>query len=245
MPFNRQALRLERFQIEVVYHSAYSFWNLRGVLAERWAHGPIFGGTNEGPQQITLMPLVDNALDPQLQAVYGLKASGVIAEGEERVREAREIGPKFICEALEVLKPKRVVRVGVNLFALYPVSNIQQASRKLRGAYYRNDPLEQVLPESVRAERDRFHSAIDFIVPKDNGVGLSVVVGAVGPPHTGVFLQVPDPKRDSQWWMGFRLERRQVDEEGIDDTERVMTTVLTTAEADYEHVVSAVLGTIL
>jgi hypothetical protein len=241
MPFDRKQLRLERFQAEVGYHAAYLFWNLRGVLAERWAHGPLFGATNETPQQVSLMPIWGETPDQRLQAAYGLRACGVVGEGQEWVTEARGIAADFISDGLEVLRPKRVVRVAVNLFGLYPVPDMIQASRRLRSTFYRSEALEAVLPESERTRSD-FHSAIDFIVPDgDSGTNLSVIVGAVGPPHRGSFFAVADPERDDQWWIGLRVERREVVEQGISNPRRALSAMLGRASDDFEHVARTVL----
>jgi hypothetical protein len=247
MPYDKSKLRLERFQVEVAYHAAYNFLNLRGVLAERWAHGPIFGATNELPGQVTLLPgsQPGTESDQRLWASYGLRATGINAEGPRWVPVGQEIVESWLTDALQVLKPKRVVRLVVSLFALYPLDDAVQASRKLRGWAYRSQNLAAVLPPSAERHRDRYHSAIDFLVPDgDSGTALSVVVGAVGPPHRGSFFVHPDDERDGRWWMGFRVERRQVEEGGLEQPRKLLTTILKTTNADCEHIVQAVLSEI-
>jgi hypothetical protein len=56
MAFNPQLIRLARFQVETSYHSAYQCLSIRGVLAERWGHGPIFEAFNDQGMQIALLP---------------------------------------------------------------------------------------------------------------------------------------------------------------------------------------------
>ena len=56
MPFRADQLVIERLDVQLTYHSAYTYWSLKGVLAERWAHGAIFGAYGEQPQQISLQP---------------------------------------------------------------------------------------------------------------------------------------------------------------------------------------------
>jgi hypothetical protein len=243
MPFDRGQLRLERFTAQVTYHAAYAFWNLRGVVAERWAHGPIFGATNEVPQQVTLLPAQgEEGADASLQAAYGLRASAVTGEGPKRTAEARKIASDFIGDALTALNPKRVVRVEVSLFGLYPLDDVVDASRRLRSIFYGDSQaLARVLPPTVRNQRGKWYSAIDFIVPEtDEGTGLSVIVGPVGPPHRASFFSVPDSDRDSRWWMGFRVERRRVEERGIRDPRVALSRISSGVMEEYEHVARTV-----
>jgi hypothetical protein len=90
-----------------------------------------------------------------------------------------------------------------------------------------------------------WHEGDTFLPQNDSGTGLSVIVGAVGPPHRGSFFVRPDSDRDAGWWMGFRIERRHVEEGGFQDTRRALTTVLRMGTADYEHVTDAVLQEIV
>jgi hypothetical protein len=171
--------------------------------------------------------------------------SGVNAEGSDHTAIAEGLAEEFLGEALQVLQPKRIVRVAVTRFGLYP-SDGMQVMRRLRGHFYRNEHLERVLPPSALNYRDQYHAAIDFIVPEsDNGTGLSAVVGAVGPPHKNVFFAVPDSERDNRWWIGFRVDRRLVNEEGFDDAQGALAATLQTAAQDYEHITRVVLGEVV
>lgn len=222
MPFNPDEIRLERFQAEVAYHAAYLYWNLRGLIAERWAHGPTFGGYNEQGDQISLTPAVTpEQTDRRFQAVYGLRACGVHAEGPAWVPQARDVAAEWVNDALDAFNPKRVVRIQISTFGLYPVSDPIQASRKLRNVYYKNEAIGRLWPDSLRRHQDRFHSALDLLIPvDDHGSAVSVVVGVVGPVNIGEFFVHPDAERDAQWWMGIRYLRHELNVEGIDQPKR-------------------------
>ena len=43
MDYRVDKLHLRRYDLQINYHAAYLYWNLRGILAEKWAHGPLFG----------------------------------------------------------------------------------------------------------------------------------------------------------------------------------------------------------
>jgi hypothetical protein len=163
VPYDRALLRLERFHAELGYHAAFNYWNLRGILAEKWGHGPIFGARGAGPEMVALTPANE---DRRLQAIYGLNASGLLAEGETRVAQAREIVRDWFQDCHDVLKPKRAVRVHTQIFALYPAENAVQLSRRLRSHFYRHDHLDATLPQRLMPYRDSFHAAIDWFVPE-------------------------------------------------------------------------------
>jgi hypothetical protein len=246
VPFNAALLRLERFQAEIAYHAAYNYWNLRGVLAERWAHGPVFGAANEATHQVTLTPAVGKGDDTRLWAVYGLRASGLNAEGETRVREARNLVQNWITDCVAVLQPKRTVRANVSLTALYPVDDIGEASKRLRAAYYREGSLEDVFPASLHEYRQSFHSALDFLVPLDDeGSGVSVIIGAIGPPHRGTFFVDADEERDDEWWMGMKYERRRVELEGLKDPVAVASKMARRSVSDLQEIAAAVLPSVV
>jgi hypothetical protein len=247
MPFNPDEIRLERFQAELAYHAAYSYWNLRGVLAERWAHGPVFGGYNEQQDQISLTPAITpDDTDVRLRAVYGLRASGVLAEGPEWVAQAQELAADWVGDALEVFNPKRVVRAQISTFSLYPVEDSVQASRKLRNVYYRNEAMDHLWPDSLRQHRDRYHSAVDLLVPiDDRGSAVSVVIGVVGPVNITEFFVYPNADRDGQWWMGMRYLRSVRNVEGIDNPAQTFADAVRVGVAESSELFRSALQEIL
>jgi hypothetical protein len=239
LPYDKSRLRLERFQGELSYHAAYNYWNLRGVLAERWAHGPVFGAASalDAFAQTTLTPATGEGGDTRLWAAYGLRASGLLAEGQYWVPQAPRLLERWIGDALDVFQPKRVVRAATSLFALYPVDDITEASTKLRELHQGSTPLQDLFPDSLREHRDSFHSAIDFLVPLDDeGSNVSVVIGAVGPIHKGGFFIEPDEERDNTWWMGIRYDRRRLAEaEGLKEPGLALKRMAQRSMADVEH----------
>jgi hypothetical protein len=244
--FNPQELRTERFRLQMGYDAAFLFWNVEGVIAERWAHGPIFGAYNKqlGLEQVTLTPPPTED-DVRLQGVYGIKESWVHGEGEVRAPQAREIGPSWLQEVHEVLRPKKVTRVLIQLFALYPIDDAVQVSRRLRTHFYRNDHLERVLPDRLREERDRYHAAVDFLVPREDGI-TSLIAGVVGPVHAGSFFSFPDKDRDERWWMGLNYTlNRPGGDEGMADPAAAVRQAVEDAESDLDSVAGSVLGEVI
>lgn len=247
MPYDESLLRIERFDSQINYHAAYNYWSLRGVLAERWAHGPIFGGTQRSEEQTVLVPPTGpDQPDLRLLAVYGLRAAALNAEGENWVPRAQKLVSEWYSDVLEVLKPKRCVRMSVDVFALYPIDDPIEASTRLRSAFYNAEKVKQILPDDLHERRDDFHAALDFIVPLDEqGSAVSVVVGAVGPLHKGLFFAQPDEARDNQWWLGVRYDRRRIEPEGHKDVLGRITKMAKVSVADTEQVARRVFTEVL
>jgi hypothetical protein len=246
VPYNPAELRLEKIEVGTGYDAAFMFWNLRGVIAERWAHGPYFGSMGElGTQQVNLSPGPEED-DKRCTAVYGLKEAGFLAEGPKWTEAARDLAPKWLADVHEVLKPRRTVRVTSQCFAIYPVDNPEQVSRRLRGHFYRNDHLRASLPnELAKKHQDRFHAAIDWLV-LEGTARTSLVAGVVGPPHQGTFFTFSDEERDQRWWMGFNLVMGDVNTgNGIERPVSRARDMLAKAREYSAHAASTVMAELL
>lgn len=210
--------------MQASYHAAYAYWNAKSILAERWAHGPHFGGWAEGPgDQLTLSPLIDakHPDPPPLQALVGIKASGLLAERLADRDQVAKIGQDWLTDVYTALSPRRTVQLRVALFGLYPIRNPDQATDRLRSRFYVPDQVRLVVPERFR---DNYHCALDLAAWDERGL-WSGIVGVVGPPHKGVYFGAPDSARDESWWVGFNLTSVQENEDGIveplDELERM------------------------
>ena len=244
MAFDRRQLRLERLNIQAIHDAAFTFWNLRGIIAERWGHGPVFAAMGEGPGQVQLQPNIEDP-DRRLVGVYGLKGTVLLGEGPDRSSQAEELTEDWFREVYEVVKPRRTVRLLVQRFGLYPVRDPTQVSRKLRGAFYRNENLQTVLSDRLKPYRDSFHAAVDWLVV-DGDHRTSLIAGAVGPPHEGTFFQFPNKQRDDAWWFGFNLNHGLVNvETGIDDPLDKLAELVQTSKTDYGHMTDTVLREVI
>jgi hypothetical protein len=246
MSYDESRLRIERFDTQINHHAAYTFWSLEGVLAERWAHGPVFGGSRREKDQVLLVPPVSPGSDNRLWAVYGLRGAALNAEGPKWVPRARDLVTDWYSDVLQAFDPKRVVQITVDVFALYPVDDAVTTSQRLRAAYYSDGKLKSLLPDDLHERRDDFHAAIDFIVPLDeNQSSVSVVVGTVGPMHKGTFFNIADEERDSAWWLGIRYERKRVDPEGHRDVVGRITKMAKMSVSDTEQIARRVFNEVL
>ena len=210
-------MRFERFSVDMAYHSAYTYLSLKGVLAERWAHGPLFGAFTEAAAQITLSPPAaepGGAAPRSVQAFYGLKATGFLYEQLRRNELSDVTGDavSWLGDVNTVLTPRRVVQVNVGWFLLHPIENAERSSRLLRDRYYNGTNAARLKPERYGS----YHSAVENVVTQGRDM-YTIVLGVVGPPHKGQFFTYEDPARDGRWWMGLRTGWWCRDEEGIED----------------------------
>lgn len=209
--FDANALRLERFQVEVGYPAAFRFWTFKGVLADKYAHGPKFGAYADLGNQVKLTPK-DGFAEDQAEVTYGIKGASFdqeqVADHERSRNEARQ----WFEDVLQVLEPKKITRVRAHWFALYPIGNEDAArskSQKIRLHYYDKDKLDAIQPDYGSR-----HAAIDTLCI-DGDKKWSVVIGAVGPPHRNVYFGVPDRERDRKWWMGLNFNLARENDDGL------------------------------
>jgi hypothetical protein len=72
---------LRHFQLQVQYKPSFLFWNVRGALAERWGHGPLFDVVGDQAGQITLSKGSNNIPETDfVAAIAGLAVSSFVWE---------------------------------------------------------------------------------------------------------------------------------------------------------------------
>lgn len=240
MAFDLDKVRLERFRAEMGYHAAYNYLTLKGVLAERWAHGPVFGAVADQGNQITLTP-ASGFQDKRIDGVYGLRASSFDHECIDCAAETYEQAGEWFNDVVEVLKPKRITRLHTQRFALYPLSNIdaaEAATRRLKVRYYK-DELANLQPDGYRN-----FSAVSGISIRDDRY-LSIEMGVVGPPHKNNFFGVPDDERDSKWWMGLKINLNRTADDGIEgNAAEALKSLIAEGADEYDRLVHQALGSI-
>jgi hypothetical protein len=230
MRFDPKKLRLERLTIDSTYHSTYTFHGLKGAIAERWAHGPIFGAVAEiGTQQLNLSPVVDDVIDEKFFGYIGIRTSGLVAEGKTRTRELPEIAGPWFEDIYAALKPRRTVAIKAELFGLYPLTDPWRATQKLRRRYYQDDALSEL------AGAQRTHAAVE-IFASDEQPQRTIIVGVYGPPHKGAYFMSTDKRRDSHWWMGVRIAHAAKDDDGLSEPLTIINDVLQSALMEWERV---------
>lgn len=230
MPFRKDKIRLEQFSVEAQYHAAYNFLSLKGVVAERWAHGPVFGAFSEGSERVVLTP-DDNG--KRIRGIYGLRSAALRCGWGVSATEAATLGVEWIGDVYGTLAPRRTVGLSAQWFSLYPLAKPDGPSAKLRDRFYQRDRIADLKPKGF----DQWLSAVEGMVMKDHEQQhLSYRIGAVGPLHAGSFFIWPDETRDSSWWMGVRTSLVHRDEDGIAKPVDDLSAFLNEGRAHHEHV---------
>jgi hypothetical protein len=231
---------LARMQVDVGYHAAFMFWGLKGVVAERWAHGPTFGAWTDLGNQVNLNQSSSPA-EVTKTAYYGINASGFNAEPVENRTETEAEAVSLIADVMEVFKPKRVTRISCTWWGLLPVKDPARTSEKLRERFYQEKEIEALLPEG--RELGDIHNSAEFFTD-DGRKNCTLVLGVVGPPHKGYYFAIPNEKRDSSWHLGLRYTSNIIDDDdGIAEPVAALRALLDEAYSDYRHAAKRVLPT--
>lgn|GEM_PF-4418863 len=237
MAFDPSRIRLERFKLDVQYHAAYDFFSFKGVLGERYAHGPKFGAFVDQGSQVKLTP-EGGFKDDRAEAMFGMRGCSFDQELVDDPQRTYEEARLWTSDVLEVLQPKRITRVIADWFPLYPLSNrdaAEAASKRLRVRYYNKDRFDELMPD--------YETKLGALSSMclDGDKRWSIVLGVVGPPHKNQFFGVPDEQRDENWWMGLNFHITRFDEGGlVPEGETVMPVVeqiLEEGVSEYERLI--------
>jgi hypothetical protein len=241
MAFELSKIQLARVTLDVTYHATWSFSGLRGVLAERWAHGPVFGAVTDTGQagQVNLYPAEGE--EQRLTAFAGIRSSGLIAEGPWASR-VEEVARPWMDDVFAVLRPQKTVGYKAEALALYPVRDPVRASTLLRSRFYHDEEL------ATFAGRDPQHAAVEMLFVDEQPL-VSLVLGVLGPPHIkgpmGGYFTFPDPERDGQWFMGLRLVYAEEDQDGLEDPVEKLMSAYARATREWERIVRTVFPSLI
>jgi len=97
MAFERKKLRLRRYEVQAHYHSAYLYLNLKGLLAERWGHGPYFNAFGGGGNDVRITDGGDGGEATKV-GVYGLKTSAFLWEGAPDRKDAQKLATEWLSD---------------------------------------------------------------------------------------------------------------------------------------------------
>ena len=223
--FDRNKLTLRRFEVQMLYHAAYLYWGLRGLLAERWGHGPYFSayGTSEDELRLTRLP----GIASDLVALVGLRRSAFIAEGDS-VAEGRALARSWLDDVLTTLSPVRVTRVLVRNLYAYPVSDPARMSQAMIKYF---PGLDGFVPKGLGTR----HGGLQYQIvdeAEDMTVRRSVTFGVYGPSQQSEYFNLVD----SEWHLGFHHLADWISEDGLDNPSHLLDEAIGTASDEaWEH----------
>jgi hypothetical protein len=194
--FDKNLLKLRRYEVQIHYDAAYLFWDLRGVLAEKWAHGPHFGAYGTGPDSVTLSR---KAGDSSLVGTYSLKASAFLCEDTSfGITKSENLALEWLGDCLKALKPRRVRRIYSKVIYSYPIRDRQRVSSAILKEYPQ-------IAEFTPREYDEVQRGVTFHARRKSP-GMEVLstgqLGVYGPDQARAILQA-FTEADEQWALGL------------------------------------------
>lgn len=204
--YEKKRLQLRKYEVHIGYHAAYLFWNLRGVLAEKWAHGPHFNAYGNEPDTVRLT--VKAGAPSSLVGLYGLRASAFVSEDRDAT-EMRRLAQEWLADCLTVLQPKRVTRMVVREFYSYPATKPVKVSQAVEGAFPGLSGFGDLGTEEV-------HRAVQYQTQRSSGGSVAVetaVFGVYGPEQAREFFGVP--REGDEWGLGLNFYTAVTRESGI------------------------------
>ena len=139
--------KLRRFELQVQYEPCFTFWNVKGALAELWAHGPVFDQLTDQGNQITLSSTLnqENAPEGFGGAIGGIVLSSFLWEMPPSSEDAFALSLQWIDDCLSALKPQKVVRIQALERWLSPTQNSANLEQRFSAEF---SGLESELPPS-------------------------------------------------------------------------------------------------
>jgi hypothetical protein len=236
--FRNDRLHLRRYDAQISYHAAYLFWNLRGLLAEKWAHGPIFGAYGIAEDAISLSPAAEEAsrVVQTPTAIYGLRASGLLWEMTDR-HKATELANDWLKDCHEALQPRRVTRTYVRFVYSYPLT--EDELPKVAGAFDR----AYTPPALPPGDYEESYSATQFQARSMDGATNILTTGIFGPyapdQARGLFQTVVP--QDKQWALSLIFDRTTTLEVGFNNVNETIRNALKVADDESWQLVARTL----
>jgi hypothetical protein len=225
--YDVRRLKLRKLELQMHYHAAYQFWNLKGVIAEKWGHGPHFGAYSESSNEVRLT--VAAGKPSPLVGVYGLRVSAFGAE-HQRFEDASGLAVEWMSDCLETLRPILVNRLVLRLYYAYPVHDAQRVSQALASEY---PGVEQLWDSEAY---DTVHGGLQsqqIRSLEDGGQKVtSVIFGAYSPNQQREWFNVVDAY-DGPWTLGFHyFQERRSSDAGFSDRQSEIDQLIKEARAE-------------
>jgi hypothetical protein len=224
---------LRRYEIQVAYDTAFLYLGTRGVVAEKWGHGPYFQAWSEQPGQITLTQTADAT--SQLSGVLGIRISLVVWQKPKSRESASQLSCEFLSDCVKAFQPQNIRSVGVKLHYISPTEQPQVLNAKLLEEH---PTLAQIIPPG----HETTYSGLMFnaeLHDRDDQIRSSCNLGIYPKEASQQYFGYED-EDDPQWAMGCFIEYHRT---GIWSTSRKLDLEAISRDANIEA--DRILGTTL
>jgi hypothetical protein len=124
---------LRKYEVQVTYNAAFTFWSVKGILADRWAHTE-FGGVADQGNQIALSEDHARVWEPSAgskSAIAGLITSLFIADEVDNPSRFQSLALDWFKECFDMLKPKLTHTLRVREFSVLYLDGLEEVRQKL------------------------------------------------------------------------------------------------------------------
>lgn len=215
--YDKRHLQLRRVDLQMNHHAAFLFWNVKGALAESWAHGPDFGAYSHGPDELQVKPPTQSPEDRVL--VAGLKNCGLWSERPgQTIEDVTSVAREWLSDCLTTLRPSLVTRFALTAFWSYPVSD--RDLPKVRSAL---DGLCGARPFDTTGFTEGEGGVTAALRGKDErgfAKFATLILGVYGSEQAGMYFNRRRP--DEEVGVGLQCQVEWRREEGFEDAQETM-----------------------
>jgi hypothetical protein len=196
---------LRRYEIQILYDTAFLFLGTRGVVAEKWGHGPYFEAWSEQPGQITLTQSA--AVPSPLLGIMGIRVSLVVWQTPKSRESASALSSEFLSDCIQAFQPQAIRRVIIKMHYISPTTQPQALNAKLLQDH---PTIAQIIPDG----HDETYSGVMFNAlshHRDDQIRSMCTLGIYSKEATQQFFGYED-EDDPEWAMGCFIEYHRIGE---------------------------------
>jgi hypothetical protein len=224
---------LRRYELQVAYDTAFLFMNFRGLVGERWGHGPYFNAWGEQPGQVTF---TSSATDQSLTGVVGIRVSSLIWHSPDTRDQAASLAENFLADCVEVVKPRTVRNIIVKQHHILPTTEAEELNGLLLADY---PNLDGIIPPNYTES----NSGLSFNATEIHGSVTRRATAVVGIYLPGMaqahFGHVEDDEPETAF--GAFTETRSEGELSLSEATQEISRCIRRADSDADHVLSKTL----
>lgn len=234
-----------RFEVVLAYPAAFLYWDLRGVIAERWCHGPHFIAFGDLGERVVLRSSPSDggrSGDALLAANVGLRQATFLAEAPDRNRaEVTKLALEFLADCLAVLKPRGLHRILVKEFWSVAAVDFSDAQGWL-------DETFGLVDLAPSGEWDSVAAGLSFNARRAMAGGLltsSGTFGLYGKEQASEWFEATLPDLDSSFAVGLGWQHALVsfsnDELELPDPTQAVSDMVSGSTAGLDEVLGRTL----
>lgn len=229
---------LRKLELQVAHQPSFLFWDLKGAVAERWAHGPHFAAVADQGNQITLQSDADkDEREGHRVAIAGIMVSNFVWESPPRRSQAESLGLDFLGDCITAFKVTAVNRIVAREQWVVTLDHLEAAQGALEERF---PELSSFVPSGYATP----YSGISFNAGRTIAGGsrvLSVSVGIIRDGTAQQFFNLRD-ERDDVPNLGVFVDVVDANSGGFSSPENRLRDAASAVSRDAQHALSRARG---